>query len=152
MNAFTIVHPRPVLVRAFRLVIRTTNGPSISADDRGGGISGNAEAPVAGGDFCIGGVAGCRGHEGAPGVRLRGDLLVERVVAELLPPLPEESDDHGSRNGATSVTSTSLRSGKVEATKIHHLVPRSHEVTHERLLRVVTCVDFRDRPELGVRT
>ncbi|MCH7996677.1 MAG: hypothetical protein IIB11_02750, partial [Chloroflexi bacterium] len=39
----------------------------------------------------------------------------------------------------TTVTSTSLRSGKVEAIKIHHLVPRSHEVTHERLLRIVTC-------------
>src|SRR3990172_8020771 len=52
----------------------------------------------------------------------------------------------------TTVTSTSLRSGKAEAIEIHHLVPRSHEVTHERLLRVVTCVDFRDRSELGVRT
>ena len=30
-------------------------------------------------------------------------------------------------------------SGKVEAVEIHHLVPRSHEVTHERLLRVVAA-------------
>ena len=41
---------------------------------------------------------------------------------------------------------------KVEAVKIHHLVPRSHEVTHKRLLRVVACIDFRDGSELGVRT
>ena len=34
----------------------------------------------------------------------------------------------------TTVTSASLRSDKVEAIKIHHLVPRNHEVTHERLL------------------
>ncbi len=33
-----------------------------------------------------------------------------------------------------------LRSdGKIEAIEIHDLGPRSHEVTHERLLRVVTC-------------
>ena len=49
---------------------------------------------------------------------------------------------------SSTVASTSLRSGKVEAIKIHHLVPCSHEVTHARLLRVVTCVDFRDSSEL----
>src|SRR5437867_6553394 len=43
-------------------------------------------------------------------------------------------------------------SDKVEAIKIHHLVPRNHKVTHELLLRVVTCVDLRDGSELGVRT
>ena len=43
-------------------------------------------------------------------------------------------------------------SGKVVAIKVHHLVPRSHEVLHKRLLRVVTCIDFREGPELGVRT
>ena len=52
----------------------------------------------------------------------------------------------------TTVTSTSLRSGKIEAIKIHYLIPRSHKVTHKRLLRVVTCVDFRYGSELGVRT
>src|SRR5437868_13164982 len=50
----------------------------------------------------------------------------------------------------TTVTSTSLRSGKVEAIVVHDLVPRSHEVTHELLLRVVLCVDLRERSELGV--
>ena len=43
-------------------------------------------------------------------------------------------------------------SGKVEAIKVHHLVPRSHEVFHKRLLRVITCIDFREGPELGVGT
>jgi len=37
---------------------------------------------------------------------------------------------------------TTARSGKVEAIKIHHLVPGSHEVTHELLLRVVSSVDL----------
>ncbi len=47
---------------------------------------------------------------------------------------------------------TSLRSGKIEAIKIHDLIPRSNEVTHELLLGVVTPVDFSDRPKLRVRT
>src|ERR1700730_1149328 len=42
--------------------------------------------------------------------------------------------------------------GKVEAIKIHHLVPSSHEVTHERLLRVVASIDFREGAQLRVRT
>src|ERR1035441_706387 len=41
---------------------------------------------------------------------------------------------------------------KVVAIEVHHLVPRSREVLHKRLLRVVTCIDFRDCAELGVRT
>src|SRR5208282_163382 len=43
-------------------------------------------------------------------------------------------------------------SGKIVAVQVHHFTPRSHEVFHERLFRVVTGVDFRDCPELGVRT
>src|ERR1019366_10103455 len=50
------------------------------------------------------------------------------------------------------ITSETGTSGKVVAIQVHHLVPRSHEVLHKRLLRVVTCIDFRDCPELGVRT
>src|SRR6266581_9371273 len=42
--------------------------------------------------------------------------------------------------------------GKVEAVKIHHLGPRSHKVTHKRLMRVVARIDFRDGSELRVRT
>ena len=44
------------------------------------------------------------------------------------------------------------RSGEVEAIEIHHLVPRSHEVTHELLFRVVTCIHLRAGSELGVPT
>jgi hypothetical protein len=44
------------------------------------------------------------------------------------------------------------RSGEVEAIEVHDPVPRSHEVTHKRLLRVVTRIDLRDGSELGVRT
>src|SRR5438132_1343537 len=42
--------------------------------------------------------------------------------------------------------------GEIEAIKIHHFVPRGHEVTHELLLRVVTSIDFGERSELSVRT
>src|SRR5262245_61893196 len=43
-------------------------------------------------------------------------------------------------------------SGKVVAVEVHHLVPHGSEVLHKTLLRVVGSVDFRDRPELRVRT
>ena len=41
-----------------------------------------------------------------------------------------------------------LRSRKVVAIKVHHLVPGRHKVTHERLLRVAARIDFRDGSEL----
>src|SRR6266702_1952677 len=44
------------------------------------------------------------------------------------------------------------RSAEIEAIEVHDLVPRRHEVTHELLLRVVSCVDLRDGTELRVRT
>ncbi|MBW2489129.1 MAG: hypothetical protein JRE72_17035, partial [Deltaproteobacteria bacterium] len=45
-----------------------------------------------------------------------------------------------------------LRSDEVEAVKVHYLVPRRNEVVQELLLGVFTSVDFRQGPELGVRT
>ena len=45
-----------------------------------------------------------------------------------------------------------LRSGEVEAVKVHYLVPHRYKVVQELLLRVHTSVDFRQGPELGVRT
>ena len=42
--------------------------------------------------------------------------------------------------------------GKIVAIKVHHLVPRSREVLHKRLLRVVRCIDFCECTKLGVRT
>src|SRR5262249_3521181 len=41
---------------------------------------------------------------------------------------------------------------EVEAIEVHDLVPRGHEVSYELLLGVVTRVDLRDGPELGVPT
>ena len=40
---------------------------------------------------------------------------------------------------------------KVVAVKVHHLVPRGHEVAHELLLPVVATVDLCEGSELGVR-
>ena len=45
-----------------------------------------------------------------------------------------------------------LRSGEVEAVKVHYLVPRRYKVVQELLLGVLTSVDFRQGSELGVRT
>jgi len=45
-----------------------------------------------------------------------------------------------------------LRLGDVESVKVHHLVPRRHKVVQEFLLSVLTSVNFRQCPELGIRT
>ena len=45
-----------------------------------------------------------------------------------------------------------LRSGEVVAVKVHYLVPRRYKVVQELLLGVLTSIDFRQGPELGVRT
>ena len=41
---------------------------------------------------------------------------------------------------------------KVEAIKVHHFVPGSHEIKHECVLCVVASVDFGDGAKLGVGT
>ena len=43
-------------------------------------------------------------------------------------------------------------SGEVEAVKVHYLVPHRYKVVQELLLGVLTSIDFRQGPELGVRT
>ena len=45
-----------------------------------------------------------------------------------------------------------LPSGKVESVKVHDFVPHRHKVVQKFLLGVLTSVDFRQGPELGVRT
>ena len=45
-----------------------------------------------------------------------------------------------------------LRSDEVEAVQVHYLVPHRYKVVQELLLGVLTSVDFRQGPELGVRT
>jgi hypothetical protein len=45
-----------------------------------------------------------------------------------------------------------LRSGKVESVKVHDFVPHRYKVVKEFLLGILTSVDFRQGPELGVRT
>ena len=39
---------------------------------------------------------------------------------------------------------------EIVAIKVHHLVPNTYKLMHERLLRVLTCIDFRNRSELRV--
>jgi hypothetical protein len=50
------------------------------------------------------------------------------------------------------IISNDLRSGEVETIQVHDFVPRRDKVVQELLLEVLTCVDFRQCPELGVRT
>ena len=45
-----------------------------------------------------------------------------------------------------------LRSGEVETVKVHDFVPHHYKVVQELLPGVLTSVDFRQGPELGVRT
>ena len=44
-----------------------------------------------------------------------------------------------------------LRSGEIEPVKVHYLVPCRYKIVHELLQGILTCVDFRQGPELGVR-
>src|ERR1700675_41473 len=55
-------------------------------------------------------------------------------------------------NATASLSTASPNSGKVVAIKVHYLVPRSRELLHKRLLRVVAGIDFCDCSELGVGT
>ena len=43
-------------------------------------------------------------------------------------------------------------SGEVEPVKVHDFVPRRYEIVQELLQGVLARVDFRQCPELGVRT
>ena len=43
-----------------------------------------------------------------------------------------------------------LRSGEIEAVKVHDLVPGRHEVGHELPLGIRTCVDFSQGAEFGI--
>jgi hypothetical protein len=45
-----------------------------------------------------------------------------------------------------------LRSGEVESVEVHDFVPHRYEVMQELLLGVLASIDFRQGPELGVRT
>ena len=45
-----------------------------------------------------------------------------------------------------------LRSGEIEAIKVHHFGPGRHEVLDKLLLRVRASIDLGQSPELGVRT
>jgi hypothetical protein len=45
-----------------------------------------------------------------------------------------------------------LRSGEFETVKVHYFVPPLYKVVQELLLAVFTSIDFRQGPELGVRT
>ena len=61
------------------------------------------------------------------------------------------TNNQKSRNDEPSKTFM-LRSGEVETVKVHDFVPHRYKVVHELLLGVLTSVDFRQGPELGVRT
>jgi len=51
-----------------------------------------------------------------------------------------------------TLVNITTRSGEVEAVKVHYFVPSRYEVVQELLLRVLTGVNFRYGPQLGVRT
>src|SRR5450755_231682 len=67
-------------------------------------------------------------------------LLVKAAWGREAPPQARKSD------------TSPPTSGKIVAIEVHDLGPRSREVLHERFLRVVRRIDFRECPELRVRT
>ncbi len=60
----------------------------------------------------------------------------------------ELSISYGLKQASSGLTAypKTLKSGQVEAVKIHHLVPCVDKVMHELLLGVCGCVDFSERP------
>jgi hypothetical protein len=85
--------------------------------------------------------------------RLRGraDLLSLSQKQELLEPRPGPGwPGARSRLSEVDLYGQLTRSGKVEAIKVHHLVPGCYEIMDELFLRVRASVDFGDGPELGV--
>src|ERR1700676_3327302 len=95
-------------------------------------------------------------------VKYEGNFLQRDPPADGRTPTIKRASPFGSPNLPTHRNppeSTSLllpafppTSGNIVAIKVHHLVPRSREVLHKRLLRVVTRIDFRECPQLGLRT
>jgi hypothetical protein len=49
-------------------------------------------------------------------------------------------------------SASASRSGEIEPVKVHYLGPSRYEIVKELLLRVLTSVNFRYGPQLGVRT
>jgi hypothetical protein len=77
-------------------------------------------------------------------LRFRKGCSVAFDKVAMLPVSKDKSDE-----GVVSKTFM-VRSGEVEAIKVHHLVPGGDEVAHELLPRVGTAVDFSQGSELGV--
>ena len=73
-------------------------------------------------------------------------------AATLSRPLNRLAGDRFVSPGQKPSKAFMLRSGEVEAIEVHHLVPGRDKVVDELLLGVSTGVDFRQSPELGVRT
>jgi len=59
---------------------------------------------------------------------------------------------HCFRQSAKPPKAFMLRSVEVEAIQAHYLVPRRHKVVQELLPGVLASINFREGPELGVRT
>lgn len=79
------------------------------------------------------------------------DYLKLKIIASFLPPLPKHADnDPHSYAKTQTFKAYPLRSRKVEAIKVHDLVPGRYKVMDKHLLRVRTSIDFSQGPELGV--
>ena len=83
--------------------------------------------------------------------RPAGDPLRAGRASETLTGMPASSiEARGSISQKPSRTFV-LRSGEVETVEMHDFVPHRYEVLQELLLGVLTSIDFRQGPELGVR-
>ena len=63
---------------------------------------------------------------------------------------PEPTDHHQSPR--RRLTHPLGRSGELKAVKVHYFVPHCYKIVHKLREGVLASVDFRQGPELGVRT
>src|SRR5581483_1595732 len=76
---------------------------------------------------------------------LPGTLWVKRTLSFSTPQFFPRTDSLAHKRRAA------IR-GKIESVEVHHSIPRGYEVVQELLLSVLRTVNFRQGPELGVRT
>ena len=82
-------------------------------------------------------------------VRWAAGVIEHRVLCFCPPSLNNHS---GGVGFLVAINSPSPQRSEVEAIKVRHLGPHSHEVFHKLLLRVRARINFRECSELRVRT
>ncbi len=80
----------------------------------------------------------------------RCHLMFKTSVNSWCLSLPDHPNYRSEYASEALIKAFMLQSGKLEAVKVHYLVPHRYKVVQELLLGVLTSVNFCQGPELGV--